>query len=133
MTRDRWLGLTLLELMIVVAIAGILAAVAFPGYQEQIRKAKRTDAHDALLRVQLAQAKWRANHVAYTADLSEDGLGVGATSAQGHYTLAVPSARVNGFGASATAIGMQANDTRCAVITLEVAAGGETRGPAGCW
>lgn len=133
MIKRRWLGLTLLEAMIVLAIVGILAAVAFPGFQAHVRKANRTDAHDALLRIQLAQEKWRANHVAYTADLAEGGLGVGTMSARGHYSLMVPSASASGFSASATALGSQARDTRCAVIRLEAGAAGESRGPAGCW
>ncbi|MDQ7914927.1 type IV pilin protein [Pseudomonas sp. 102515] len=50
---NRQRGFTLIELMIVVAIVGILAAIAYPSYQEHIRRANRADAQASLM--ELAQ------------------------------------------------------------------------------
>ncbi|MGL1834643.1 type IV pilin protein [Rhodocyclaceae bacterium SMB388] len=134
-------GFTLIEVMIVVAVIGILAAVAYPSYQDYIRKAKRADGQDALLRVQLAQEKHRANNVEY-GDTSEiqHGLppasGGGFTSIDGHYTvLATPDATNPGttYRATATGLGTQTKDTGCTVIEIKVDPSGVKRTPPACW
>ena len=42
-------GFTLIELMITVAIVGILAAIAYPSYQDSVRKGKRAEGRTALI------------------------------------------------------------------------------------
>ena len=66
-------GFTLIELMIVVALIGILAALAMPAYQGYVERARRADAKAAVLAVQLAEEKWRANNSTFTDDMTDLG------------------------------------------------------------
>lgn len=89
-TFKRPSGFTLVELMIVVAIIGILAAIAYPSYTEYVTRSKRSDAKAALLQAQLAQEKYRANHISY-GTLIQIGMSTTTTytSPKGYYTIAI--------------------------------------------
>ncbi len=56
-TKNRYAGFTLIELMITVAIVGMLAAVALPAYNDYVRRGKLAEAHSQLadLRVKMEQ------------------------------------------------------------------------------
>jgi len=129
----RMRGFTLIELMIVVAVIGILAAIAYPSYQDSVRKAKRADAKEALLRIQLAEEKWRVNNPTYTGTLGVGGLGMSATSNEGYYALAITANSATATGFIVTADLIANNDPACDVMTLTVATAGNTRTPAACW
>ncbi len=58
-------GFTLIELLLVVAVVGILAAIAMPAYSGYIQKSRRTDATVAIRAVQFAQEKYRGNNTTY--------------------------------------------------------------------
>ncbi len=62
-TRQR--GFTLIELMIVVAIVGILSAVAYPMYTDQVRKGRRAEARAALMNLLLQQERYMTQRNTY--------------------------------------------------------------------
>ncbi|MGY6274973.1 type IV pilin protein [Methylomonas sp. MgM2] len=62
---------------------GILAAIAYPAYNDYVRRAKRADGKAVLMQVRLAQEKWRANHTTYG---TKTNIGI-TTSPDGYYTV----------------------------------------------
>lgn len=131
-SRKAESGFTLIELLIVVAIVGILAVVAYPSYQNYAFESRRSDAHTAILRIQLAQENWRASHTAYSNKLSDE-LNASATSSEGFYTLAISGGNATGYKITATATGSQVGDTTCKKIELTKSATGESKTPEACW
>lgn len=126
-------GFTMVEIMVIVVIIAILATIAFPAYQSNVRKAKRNDAIEALMRIQVAQEKWRISDTDY-ASYAELGS---PSTLEGFYTIEVPSSSATGYTIRATATGDQLNDESeglsCSPLELSVSSGGETRTPAACW
>lgn len=62
----RQYGFTLIEMMIVVAVIGILASIVIPSYQRYVREARRADAAAGILAIQQALERCRVNQVSYT-------------------------------------------------------------------
>ena len=128
------LGFTLIELMITVAVLAIIASIAYPSYQEQMRKTRRADAKAALMD---AAAKAERH---YTQFGNYGGtIPIPATSSEGYYTIVLtPATGANPqtFSITATRAGSQAND-KCGNFSIDQAqsktvAGGYL-GAAQCW
>lgn len=113
-------GFTLLEVVITVAIVGVLASVAYPSFMDSVRKSRRADATTTLLELQLAQEKYRANNTSYAASLTTLGW-PSSTSREGFYTLEISAATaVNWSGTAVPKTGTaQANDTCSYGITQD--------------
>jgi type IV pilus assembly protein PilE len=119
-------GVTLPELLTVIVIIGILAAVAVPTYRNYLIRAQRSDATTALLRLASAQEKHMLQYGVYVTDTASvpnspetGGLGIPTTSEHGFYSLAV-EATATGYNATATPIagGGQHVDTDCVTLTV---------------
>lgn len=72
-------GFTLIELMIVVAIVGILAAVVMPGYRNYVLESQRQDTMGKLLQVAQLQERFYLNNVTYTLTMGNVAGGLGFT------------------------------------------------------
>lgn len=108
-------GFTLIELMVVVAIIGILAAIAFPSYQASVLKANRTDAKASLLNAAQLLDRCFTQFNAYDATGCPD---VEGPSQEGMYDITAPTLAAAAYTLTATGIGRQANDDRCSTFTL---------------
>ncbi len=129
-------GMTLIELMVVVAIIGILAGIAYPSYQESVRKSRRAEAHTDLFGLQLAMEKARGNCATYATSIGTGGCAskqVAYTANSSYYSLSISGATASAYTLTATATGNQASDTECKTITLQRdGTQGGTSGSA-CW
>ena len=118
-------GFTLMELMIVVAIIGILAGIAYPTYQDSVRKSRRADAEAVLLELAQWMERFYTENNRY--DQTRAGVAVALPFAQspkeggpagGYYTIAVAAPQPNSFTLTATRAGPQVSDTVCGNLTL---------------
>ena len=80
-------GVSLIQLLIAVAILGILAAVAIPSYEKQIQKARRSDAREALSEIAAQQLEFLLNNASYASSLAA--MGYGNDSENGFYVLSL--------------------------------------------
>ena len=121
-------GFTLIELMIVVGVVGILAIVAYPSFQDSVRKSRRADAIAGLNQLQQVQERVRGQQPSYADAVATMPGPPPATSPERHYVLAVTAASANGYSmrATASASSPQFADTKCRALQVTMDRGSIT-------
>ena len=125
--------------MIVVAIIGILAGIAYPSYQNSVMQSRRAEAHTSLFALQLAMEKARGNCKYYAGAIGTSNTcgssaalsSVNFSDGSDYYNFSVTSPTSSDYTLVATATGAQASDSDCPTITLTRDG---TQGPStACW
>lgn len=129
----RSYGLGLIELLVVLAIMGILASVVLPGYQEHVLKSYRAEAMQALLKVAGLQEMLLVDQQRYSDDLTE--LGFAARqflTESGRYKV---TAEVTELGYQLKAVAQQAQteDKSCQVFLLNNYGQKSSEPSSACW
>jgi type IV pilus assembly protein PilE len=138
--KQKHHGFTLTELMIAVAIVGILASIAVPNYQNSIRKSRRADAQGALVSFANAMERHYTEVNSYcdaggvggvnTCNTASADTNINDTGSPSiyptqspvdgkdkYYDLTINAVSVNSYTLWATPINAQAND-ECGTLTL---------------
>ncbi len=124
-------GFTLIELMIVIAIIALLAAIAIPSYRDFMVRAARSDAKIALTEIANLQEKHYSENGTYTNDL--DDLGFPAERDSDDYTVSIPNADGTTYtlrAAPRAGTGQFQDDVDCRQMELTHLG---VRTPADCW
>lgn len=132
-------GFTLIELMVVVAIIGILAAIAYPSYQEHVLRTRRAAATGCLLELAQFMERYYTTNMGYVG--SEGNRPVLPNTAcrtelAGFYNFSLSGATASSFDLQAVPQGPQAADTRCGTLGLDETGARSVSGTgqvADCW
>lgn len=136
-------GFTIVEVLIVVAIVGVLAMIGYPSYQESVRKSQRKMANAALIEAAGRQEQYFVNNKQYASDLTslgypangfylnKDGEDSAASVSGSIYLVRISASTASTFTLQAVPQSGQAADT-CGTLTY-TNTGSRTPTTDGCW
>lgn len=112
-------GVTLMELMIAVAIIGILAAIAYPSYSEQVRRGQRAEARSVMLEASQFMQRYYSSNDTYADAALPDALSRSPAHGTQLYEIQIAedSATRTGYTLEAVPQGALASD-KCGTLTL---------------
>ena len=130
MIKDK--GFTLIELMIAVAIIGILASIAYPSYLEYVAKGVRADGLAFLVEVANIEEQFYLDNRTYTNKMTDLGFAKNPfITESGDYSVSITTVGTGAYTIKATAQGAQAKrDSDCSAIQI-TETGAKT--PKACW
>ena len=145
--RDRQHGVSLLELMIVVAIVAIIGAFGYPSYMEHVVSTKRTAATSILLQVADRQQQFFMDNKSYAANLTDlgfaanpliiadDGNAVAGGDPDATYSVSLGNLSATTFTATAAPLnGQLSRDGDCGSLSLtQAGVRGASGGGDDCW
>jgi len=135
-------GFSLLELLVVLVLVSVVAALALPGFRQQIARVHRTEAMTALLQLQSAEEKFYLRHNTYSRNITAAppvGLGLPAATSSNRYLLSVAVAddgQTFIATATPTRAGGQDADHECLAFSIDAhgrRAVSGTRDARHCW
>lgn len=135
-SSGRMAGFTLIELMVTVAIIGIVAAIAYPSYVQYVVRSNRTAAESFLMELASLQERYLVDQRAYATTLGALGYAAPPDAVSANYTITlVTNTSPPRYQLTATPQGVQgARDTACGPLGLSQSGQrGASGASASCW
>lgn len=134
MSKKQQSGFSLVELMVVVAIVGILSSIAYPAYSDYVRKARRSDAQQHLMALAQQNQQYFMDRRQYASAASS--LLDTPASVSTYYTITInvnagPPASFS-ISAAPTSAGGQNQDS-CGTVTIASSGAKTASGGTSCW
>ena len=124
-------GFTMIDILIAIAIVGILASIAWPAYTSAVRKGNRSAAEAHLSDIAQREQQYLLDQRSFAPDLATLGV-VTPDTVVPHYTISivVSGGPPPSFTATATPVGSQAADLSGQALTITNTG---AKGPSGAW